>query len=80
MDQALRGLNNEIHQAKNLRVKYDTTVCHTIKEGTVQAIKREAPIGCLDSKDSQTPAKRVKFDLSIVIARCELLSWRASNN
>ena len=71
---------NEIHQAKNLKVKYDTTLCHLLKEGTVQSIKREAPIGCLHSKDSQTPAKRVKFDSSIIIARCELLSWRVSNN
>ena len=71
---------NEIHQAKNLKVKCDTTMCHTIKEGTVQSSTIEAPTGCLRSKDSEPPAKRVKFDLSIIIARCELLSWRASKN
>ena len=70
---------NEIHQAKNLRVKYETTMCHSQKEGLVHSTKREAPIGCLPSKDSQTPAKRFKFDSLIVIARCELFSWRASN-
>ena len=71
---------NKIHQAKNLKVTYNATIYHSIKEGTLNSTKREAPIGCLRSKDSQTPAKRVKFDSSIVIARCELLSWRASNN
>ena len=33
---------NEIHQAKNLKVRYDTTVCHKIEEGTVQSSKIEA--------------------------------------
>ena len=70
---------NEINQAKNLRVKYDTTVCHTIKEGTIQSSKIEAPTGCLHSKNLESPAKRVKFDSSVIIARCELLSWRVSN-
>ena len=69
---------NKIHQAKNLRVKYDTTMCHTLKEGTVQSSKIEAPTGCLRSKDSEPPAKRVKFDLSIIIARCELLTSESS--
>jgi len=70
---------NEIHQAKNLKVKFDNTVCHSLVEGTVHSTKRKAPISCLCSKDSPTLAKRVNFDSSIVIARCELLSWRAAN-
>ena len=50
---------NEIHQANNLKVKYDTTMCHTLKEGTVQFSKIETPTGCLHSKNSEPPAKRV---------------------
>ena len=38
---------NEIHQAKNLKVKFDNTVCHSLKEGTVHSTKRKAPVGCL---------------------------------
>ncbi len=56
---------NEIHQAKNLNVKYNNTVCHSLKEGTVHSTKREAPIGCLHSKDSPSPAKRVKLTPSL---------------
>ena len=48
---------NKIHQAKNLKVKYDKTMCHTIKEGTIQSSKIEAPTGCLCSKNSEPPAK-----------------------
>ena len=70
---------NGIHQAKNLMVKFDNTVCHSHKEGKVHSTKMKAPVGCLRSKDSTSPAKRVNFDSSIVIARCELLSWRAAN-
>ena len=73
------GSQNEIHQAKNLKVKFDNTICHSLVEGTVHSTKRKAPTCCLRSRDSTTPAKRVNFDSSIVIARCELISWRAVN-
>ena len=70
---------NEIHQAKNLKARYDTTVCHKIEEGAVQSSKIEAPTGCLSSKNIEPPSKRVKFDSSIIIARCELKYWRTEN-
>ena len=70
---------NEIHQAKNLKVKYDENICHSLIEGKVHSTKRKASTSCLRSKDSTIKNKRVHFDSSMVIARCELISWRNAN-
>ena len=45
------SLLNKIHQAKNLKVKYDTSTCHQIKEGNVSYKKIKVPTGCLRSKN-----------------------------
>ena len=70
---------NEIHQAKNLKVKFDDNISQTLIEGEVHSTKRKASTSCLQSKDSTIKNKRVHFDSSIVIARCELISWRNAN-
>ena len=70
---------NEIHRAKNLEVEFNNTISHSLIEGKVHSTKRKAPTSCLHSKDSTTPSKMVHFDSSMVIARCELISWRAAN-
>ena len=70
---------NEIHQAKNLKVKFDETISHSLIEGEVHSTKRKASTSCLRSKDSTIKNKRVHFDSSMVIAHCELISWRKAN-
>ena len=70
---------NEIHQAKNLEVEFDNTISHSLIEGKVHSTKRKVPTSCLRSKDSTITPKRVHFDSTMVIARCELISWRAAN-
>ena len=70
---------NEIHQAKNLKVKFDETISHSLIEGKVHSTKRKASTSCLRSKDSTIQHKRVHFNSSMVIARCELISWRNAN-
>ena len=70
---------NEIHQAKNLKVKFDDTISHSLVEGKVHSTKRKASTSCLRSKDSTIQHKRVHFDSTMVIARCELISWRTAN-
>ena len=70
---------NEIHQAKNLKVKFDETISHSLIEGKVHSTKRKASTSCLRSKDSTIQHKRVHFDSSMVIAHCELISWRNAN-
>ena len=69
---------NEIHQAKNLRVKCDKSTYHCIKEGNMSSTKIEIPTGCLCSKNSEPPSKRIKFDQTMILARCELKCWRLS--
>ena len=70
---------NEIHQAKNLKVKFDNTISHSLIEGKVHSTKRKVPTSCLRSKDSTIPPKRVHFNSTMMIAHCELISWRAAN-
>ena len=70
---------NEIHQAKNLKVKFDDSISHSLVEGKVHSTKRKAPTSCLRSKDSTIQHKRVHFDSLMVIARYELISWRTAN-
>ena len=70
---------NEIHQAKNLKVKFDENISHSLVEGKVHSTNRKASTSCLRSKDSTIKNKRVHFDSSMVIARCELISWRNAN-
>ena len=70
---------NEIHQAKNLRVRFDDKIYHSLIEGKVHSTKREATTSCLRSKNFTIKDKRVHFDSSMVIARCELISWRNTN-
>ena len=38
---------NEIHQAKNLKVKFDENICHSLVEGKVHSTKRKASTSCL---------------------------------
>merc|ERR1712243_82239 len=69
----------EIHQAKNLRVKFGDKIYHSLVEGKVHSTKRKATNSCLRSKDSTIKNRRVHFDSSMVIACCELISWRNTN-
>lgn len=66
---------NEIHQAKILKVKCEKLTCHRIKEGNVSSTKIEVPTVCLRSKNSEPPSKRVIFDQTMILARCELKCW-----
>ena len=70
---------NEIHKAKNLKVKFDDKIYHSLIEGKVHSTNREATTSCLRSKNSTIKDKRVHFDSSMVIACCELISWRNTN-
>merc|ERR1712240_4019 len=70
---------NEIHQAKNLKVKFDENISHLLVEGKVHSTNRKASTSCLRSKDSTIKNKRVNFDSSMVIACCELISLRNAN-
>ena len=67
---------NEIHRAKNLKVKFDDKIYHSLIEGKVHSTDRKATTSCLRPKNSTIKNKRVHFDSSMVIARCELISWR----
>ena len=67
---------NEIHKAKNLKVRFDHTTYHSLIQGKVQSKDRKDYTSCLRPKNSTTKNKRVHFDSSMVIARCELISWR----
>ena len=70
---------NETHQAKKLEVEFDENISHSIIKGEVHSNKRKATTSCLRSKNSTIKNNRVQFDSSIIIARCELISWRKSN-
>ena len=70
---------NEIHQAKNLKVKFDENISHSLVEGKVHSTNRKASTSCLRSEDSTIKNKRAHFDSLMVIARCELISWRNAN-
>ena len=67
---------NEIHKAKNLKVRFDHTTYHSVIEGKVQRNERKDYNSCLRPKNSTIKNKRVQFDSSMVIARVELISWR----
>ena len=58
---------NEIRQAKNLKVKFDENISHTLIEGEVHSTKRKASTSCLRSRNSTIKNKRVHFDSSMVI-------------
>ena len=67
---------NKIHKAKLLKVICDQTTCHKINNGSVDKTKAQLPDPCLRNEDAEPSHKRVKFDNSIILARCELRAWR----
>ena len=67
---------NEIHKAKNLKVRFDDKIYHSLIQGKVHSKDRKDSTSCLRPKNSTIKNKRVHFDSSMVIARCELISWR----
>ena len=67
---------NEIHKAKLLQVICDQTTCHRINNGSVDKTKVQLPDPCIRNEDAEPSDKRVKFNNSIVLARCELRALR----
>ena len=67
---------NEIHKAKLPKVICDQTTCHKINNGSVDKTNVQILDTCMRNEDAEPSRKRVKFDNSIVLARCELKAWR----
>ena len=67
----------KIHKAKILSIICDQSTSHKMTDGSISNTQVEIPESCMRTNSSKPQSKRVKFDNTIVLARCELRAWRS---
>ena len=71
---------NKIHKAKMLSVICDQSMSYRVTDDPISNTQVEIPESCMRSDDSKPSYKRVKFDNTIVLARCELRAKRSPSS